>query len=87
MVVVAEITYALTKDSDYAIMAKRWTRGFTVLLAVGITTGTTVALQLSLLWPKFMQVVGQVVAIPFLIEVFAFFFEASFMSLYVYAAD
>lgn len=87
MVAIAEITYALTRDSDYAVMAKRWTRGFTVLLAVGITTGTTVALQLSLLWPKFMQVVGQVIAIPFLIEIFAFFIEALFMSIYVYAAD
>lgn len=87
MVVVGEITYALTGDSDYAIMAKRWTRGFTVLLAVSITTGTTVALQLSLLWPKFMQLVGQVIAVPFLIEIFAFFIEALFMSIYVYAAD
>lgn len=87
MVAVAEITYALTKDSDYAIMAKRWTRGFTVLLAVSITTGTIIAVQLSLLWPKFMQIVGQVIAIPFLIEIFAFFLEALFMSIYVYAAD
>lgn len=87
MVTVAEVTFALTKDSDYAIMAKRWTRGFTVLLAVSITTGTIVALQLSLLWPKFMQIVGQVIAIPFLIEIFAFFIEALFMSIYVYAAD
>ena len=87
MVTVAEVTFALTKDSDYAIMAKRWTRGFTVLLAVSITTGTIVALQLSLLWPKFMQIVGQVIALPFLIEIFAFFIEALFMSIYVYAAD
>lgn len=87
MVAIAEITYALTRDSDYAVMAKRWTRGFTVLLAVGITTGTTVALQLSLLWPKFMQIVGQVIAVPFLIEIFAFLIEALFMSIYVYAAD
>ncbi|QRF23400.1 cytochrome ubiquinol oxidase subunit I [Alicyclobacillus sp. TC] len=87
MVTVAEVSYALTGDHDYAVMAKRWTRGFTVLLAVSITTGTTVALQLSLLWPKFMQLVGQVIALPFLIEVFAFFLEALFMSIYVYAAD
>ncbi|WAH40682.1 cytochrome ubiquinol oxidase subunit I [Alicyclobacillus fastidiosus] len=87
MVTIAEVTYALTGDIDYAIMAKRWTRGFTVLLAVSITTGTTVALQLSLLWPKFMQLVGQIIALPFLIEIFAFFMEALFMSIYVYAAD
>ncbi|MCY0889288.1 MAG: cytochrome ubiquinol oxidase subunit I [Alicyclobacillaceae bacterium] len=87
MVLIAEVSYTLTNDHDYLIMARRWTKGFTVLLAVSITTGTTVALQLSLLWPRFMRIVGQVIALPFLIEIFAFFLEAVFMSIYVYAAD
>ncbi len=85
MILIAEMLHLLKKDHDYLIMAGRWTKGFTVLLAVGITTGTTVALQLSLLWPKFMHLVGQVIALPFLIEIFAFFLEALFMSIYLYA--
>ena len=72
MIMIAELLHLIKKDNDYLIMASRWTKGFTVLLAVGITTGTTVALQLSLLWPKFMHLVGQVIALPFLIEIFAF---------------
>ncbi len=86
MIMIAELLHLIKKDNDYLIMASRWTKGFTVLLAVGITTGTTVALQLSLLWPKFMHLVGQVIALPFLIEIFAFFLEALFMSIYVYAS-
>ncbi len=87
MILVAELINYFTKDSDYGLMAKRWTKGFTVLLAVGIATGTTVAIQLTLLWPRFMYLVGQVIALPFLIEIFAFFIEALFMSIYIYARD
>jgi cytochrome bd-type quinol oxidase subunit 1 len=32
MIIVAEVLYQWKKDRDYAIMAKRWTRGFGILL-------------------------------------------------------
>ncbi|MCF6137532.1 cytochrome ubiquinol oxidase subunit I [Pseudalkalibacillus berkeleyi] len=87
MILIAEIMYQKTKDRDYAIMANRWTKGFAVLLGVAIPTGTIAGVQLSLLWPGFMEVVGRVIALPFQIEIYAFFLEALFMSIYVYAAD
>jgi cytochrome bd ubiquinol oxidase subunit I len=87
MILMAEIFYSYTKNGDYALMAKRWTKGFSVLLGVAIPTGTIAGVQLSLLWPGFMQVVGKVIALPFQIEIFAFLLEALFMSIYVYAAD
>ncbi|WP_010174442.1 cytochrome ubiquinol oxidase subunit I [Bacillus coahuilensis] len=87
MVLVAEILYQRTKDSDYAVMAKRWTKAFAVLLGVGIPTGTIAGVQLSLLWPGFMEVIGRVMPLPFQIEIYAFFLEALFMSIYVYAYD
>jgi cytochrome d ubiquinol oxidase subunit I len=68
-------------------MAKRWTKAFAVLLGVGIPTGTIAGTQLSLLWPGFMKVIGIVMALPFQIEIYAFFIEALFMSIYVYAAE
>ena len=58
-----------------------------MLLGVGIPTGTIAGVQLSLLWPGFMEVVGRVMALPFQIEMYAFFVEALFMSIYVYAAN
>lgn len=87
MIVMAEIVYQIKKDRDYAIMAKRWTKCQAILLGVGIPSGTMVGVMLSLLWPGFMEIVGQVIALPFQIEIWAFLLEALFMSIYVYAAD
>ncbi|MCP8615380.1 cytochrome ubiquinol oxidase subunit I [Salirhabdus salicampi] len=87
MILTAELLYQKTKDIDYVVMAKRWTKTFAILLGVGIPTGTIAAVQLSLLWPGFMEVIGRVMPLPFQIEIYAFFIEALFMSIYVYAAD
>ncbi|MCA1032485.1 cytochrome ubiquinol oxidase subunit I [Bacillus timonensis] len=87
MVLFAELLYQKTKDRDYAIMANRWIKALAVLLGVAIPTGTIAGVQLSLLWPGFMEVIGRVMALPFQIEIYAFFIEALFMSIYVYAAD
>jgi cytochrome bd ubiquinol oxidase subunit I len=87
MMLAAELLYQKTKDRDYVVMAKRWTKAFAVLLGVGIPTGTIAGVQLSLLWPGFMEVIGRVMPLPFQIEIYAFFIEALFMSIYVYAAE
>jgi cytochrome d ubiquinol oxidase subunit I len=87
MILLAELLYQKTKDRDYAIMANRWTKGFAILLGIAIPSGTIAGVQLSLLWPGFMEVIGKVMALPFQIEIYAFFVEALFMSIYVYAAD
>ncbi|MDQ0418715.1 cytochrome d ubiquinol oxidase subunit I [Croceifilum oryzae] len=87
MVFLAEVLHLWKKDNDYFIMAKRWTKAIAILLGVAIPSGTIVGVQLSLLWPGFMKIVGQVIAVPFKIEIFAFFLEALALSIYVYAAD
>lgn len=87
MMLTAELMYQKTKDLHYVVMAKRWTKTSGVLLAVGIPTGTIAGVELSLLWPGFMEVIGKVMALPFQIEIYAFFVEALFMSIYVYAAE
>jgi cytochrome bd ubiquinol oxidase subunit I len=87
MVFLSELLHNWRKDRDYALMAKRWTKSMGILLGVAIPSGTIVAIQLSLLWPGFMKIVGQVISVPFEIEIFAFFLEALALSIYVYAAD
>lgn len=74
-----------TGDDDYRLMARRVTRGFTVSVAVGVVTGTAIGIQLSLLWPRFMALAGEVIALPLFLETFAFFVEAIFLGAYVYA--
>lgn len=87
MIFLSELIYFFRKDDDYRLMAKRWTRTLAIVLGVAIPSGTIVGVQLILLWPGFMRIVGQVIAVPFQIELFAFFLEALALSLYVYAAD
>ncbi|MFD1928882.1 cytochrome ubiquinol oxidase subunit I [Sporosarcina siberiensis] len=74
-------------DEHYLLMAKRWARGFAVTVAVGVVTGTAIGLQLSLLWPNFMELAGNIIALPLFLEVFAFFFEAIFLGIYAYTGD
>jgi cytochrome d ubiquinol oxidase subunit I len=75
------------KDPHYTMMAKRWTRGFVITVAVGVVTGTCIGVLLSLLWPTFMQLVGNVISLPLFLETFAFFFEAIFLGIYLYTWD
>lgn len=72
-------------DKYYAVLARRLATALLVFFAIGTASGTVVALELLLLWPKFMALVGAVDILPLYIEVFAFFTEAIFLSTYVYS--
>lgn len=78
MIMIAQWTGYKNNDEHYILLARRWARGFVITVAVGVVTGTAIGLQLSLLWPNFMQLAGQVIALPLFMETFAFFFEAIF---------
>ncbi|MEC0239825.1 cytochrome ubiquinol oxidase subunit I [Paenibacillus dokdonensis] len=84
MISLAEFIGIRKKDLHYILMAKRWSRGFVISVAVGVVTGTAISLQLSLVWPNFMKLAGNVIALPLFMEVFAFFFEAIFLGIYLY---
>ncbi|MFD1955519.1 cytochrome ubiquinol oxidase subunit I [Paenibacillus thailandensis] len=81
---IAELIGIRKKDPHYSLMARRWTRGFVITVAVGVVTGTCIGLQLSLLWPEFMRFAGNVISLPLFLETFAFFFEAIFLGIYLY---
>lgn len=87
MIMIAQWVGIKKNDEHYILLARRWARGFVITVAVGVVTGTAIGLQLSLLWPNFMQVAGNVIALPLFMEVFAFFFEAIFLGIYLYTWD
>ncbi len=87
MIMIAEWIGIRKKDPHYILLARRWTRGFVITVAVGVVTGTCIGLQLSLLWPSFMKVAGEVISLPLFLETFAFFFEAIFLGIYLYTWD
>ncbi|QBK24510.1 cytochrome ubiquinol oxidase subunit I [Ureibacillus thermophilus] len=87
MIMIAQWVGMKKNDEHYILLARRITRGFVITVAVGVVTGTAIGLQLSLLWPNFMQLAGQVIALPLFMETFAFFFEAIFLGIYLYTWD
>lgn len=84
MFAIAEFIGIKKNDANYITLAKRWSKGYTITVAVGVVTGTIIGLQLSLVWPTFMKMGGHVIALPLFMETFAFFFEAIFLSIYLY---
>ncbi|GEL08744.1 cytochrome ubiquinol oxidase subunit I [Salisediminibacterium halotolerans] len=87
MIAIAEWMGIKRGDPHYTLMARRWARGFVITVAVGVVTGTAIALQLALLWPNFMQAAGHTIGLPMFMETFAFFFEAIFLGIYLYTWD
>ncbi|PYZ94072.1 cytochrome ubiquinol oxidase subunit I [Salipaludibacillus keqinensis] len=87
MIAIAEWMGIKRNDPHYTLLARRWARGFVITVAVGVVTGTAIGLQLSLLWPNFMQAAGHTIGLPMFMEVFAFFFEAIFLGIYLYTWD
>jgi cytochrome d ubiquinol oxidase subunit I len=76
-----------TGDPNYKLLARRWARVMGVLFAVGAVSGTILSFEMGLLWPGLMGVYGQVIGLPFTLEGIAFFIEAIFLGIYLYAWD
>ncbi|MCF6472756.1 cytochrome ubiquinol oxidase subunit I [Nonomuraea sp. MG754425] len=76
-----------TGDVHYRLLARRWARAMGVLFAVGAVSGTILSFEMGLLWPGLMGVYGEVIGLPFALEGIAFFIEAIFLGVYLYAWD
>src|SRR3954454_7384933 len=76
-----------TRNLSYRLLARRWARVMGVLFAVGAVSGTILSFEMGLLWPGLMGVYGEVIGLPFTLEGIAFFIEAIFLGIYLYAWD
>jgi len=84
LMVIAERRWMTSGDPIYLDLAKRWAKGTAILFAVGAVSGTVLSFELGLLWPRFMELAGPVIGMPFSLEGFAFFTEAIFLGIYLY---
>jgi cytochrome d ubiquinol oxidase subunit I len=84
LLVVAELRWRRTRDTDYLDLTKRLAKGTGILFAVGAVSGTVLSFELGLLWPRFMGTFGEAIGLPFALEGFAFFTEAIFLGIYLY---
>lgn len=74
-------------DEAYGLLVYRWAKAMGVLFAVGAVSGTILSFEMGVLWPGLMSTYGQVIGLPFTMEGFAFFIEAIFLGVYLYAWD
>jgi cytochrome d ubiquinol oxidase subunit I len=72
------------RDPGWTDLARRWSRAFGILFAIGAVSGTVLSFELGLLWPRFIAFSGSMIGLPFTAEGFAFFIEAIFLGLYLY---
>ncbi len=84
-ILIAEYLGIRKFDNYYTVIAKRFSIVLAVLFAIGTASGSLVAVNITVLWPKFMALIGQVAIAPFYIEVFAFFLETIFLAIYLYS--
>jgi cytochrome bd ubiquinol oxidase subunit I len=84
LMVLAEWRWRRTGSAVHLELAKRWAKGTAILFAVGAVSGTVISFELGLLWPRFMQLAGPMIGMPFSLEGFAFFAEAIFLGIYLY---
>jgi cytochrome d ubiquinol oxidase subunit I len=68
LTVLAEWRWYRTGDRVYLDLAKRWAKGSAILFAVGAVSGTVLSFELGLLWPRFMELAGPIIGIPFSLE-------------------
>jgi len=87
LMVLAEWRFLRTGDELWRTIAKRWSKAFLVLFAIGAVSGTVLSFELGLFWPNLMGKYGSVIALPFTLEGFAFFTEAIFGAIYLYGWD
>jgi cytochrome d ubiquinol oxidase subunit I len=87
LISVAEGLALWRHDGDWMVLARRWSKAFGILFAVGAVSGTVLSFELGLLWPRFMAFSGGIFGLPFSAEGFAFFLEAIFLGLYLYGWD
>lgn len=87
LMVLAETLWIRTGKDVYKRLTRAWSKGLALLFAVGAVSGTVLSFELGLLWPEFMRVAGPLVGMPFSLEGLAFFTEAIFLGIYLYAWD
>lgn len=59
----------------------------TVLVVAGVVSGTIIAIQISLMWPRLAEFGSGVIGLPFMFEGYAFILEALFLGYYMYSWD
>jgi cytochrome bd ubiquinol oxidase subunit I len=83
----SEWKWLRTKEQVYIDLAKAWAKGVAIFFAVGAVSGTVLSFELGLLFPRFMEIAGPIIGMPFSWEGTAFFVEAIALGVFLYGWD
>lgn len=82
---IMEGLYLKTKNSQYLVICKFWTKIFALTFGMGIVSGIVMEFQLGTNWNSFTYMVGSVLGPLFTYEVLtAFFIEAGFLGVMLF---
>ena len=81
---VAHWKWLKTKNEDHLKLTRAWMKGVAIFFAIGAVSGTVLSFELGLLFPKFMEIAGPIIGLPFSWEGVAFFLEAIALGLFLY---
>jgi cytochrome bd ubiquinol oxidase subunit I len=85
MLVIFEGQYLRTKNPDYLLLAKFWTKIFALTFAIGVATGIVMEFEFGTNWATYSRYVGDVFGSALAAEgVFAFFLESGFLALLLF---
>src|SRR5512138_521009 len=88
LMVSLEYMFLRTKDPEYEMAAKFWTRIFAVNFAMGVATGIVMEFQFGTNWATYSRFVGDVFGSALAAEgIFAFFLESGFLAVVVFGWD
>ena len=88
IMVITEGMFLKTKNRQYEVMARFWTKIFAVVFAMGVATGIVMEFEFGTNWATYSRYVGDVFGSPLAAEgVFAFFLESGFLAVLVFGWD
>ncbi|MCG3149776.1 MAG: Cytochrome bd-I ubiquinol oxidase subunit 1 [Verrucomicrobiae bacterium] len=88
LLVSLEWKYLRTRDRQYEVAAKFWTKIFAIIFAIGVATGITMEFQFGTNWATYSRYVGDVFGSALAAEgIFAFFLESGFLAVLVFGWD
>ncbi len=81
-----KLRFAMTRDDKWMEAYFFWVKVFALTFALGVVSGITMSFQFGTNWPGFMERVGNIAGPLLAYEVLtAFFLEASFLSIMLFA--
>lgn len=88
LLVFLEARYLKTKDPQFEIAAKFWTKIFALNFSLGVASGIVMEFQFGTNWAVYSRYVGDVFGSALAAEgIFAFFLESGFLAILVFAWD